>query len=124
MLPELKIGILLQLILFIAITPGCHITKIGRQLATAILLVETLAIREAVLVAIQENMGNVIIETDYQIAIPAITRVMKVSSLITNIIRDIEMLAPIIRNIKFEYFNKYPNKLADKIAAMAYYCTT
>lgn len=66
------------------------------------------------LVVIKEILSNIIIESDSQTVIQVIKNIIKVPSLILNIVKDVKKLAPSIRNIKFEYYNRYADKLVDK----------
>lgn len=67
-------------------------------------------------------MSIVIVESDYQIAIQAITSAVKVSSLIHNIVKDSIVLASAIRNIQFVYCDIYTNKVVELIARNAHHC--
>lgn len=79
-----------------------------------------LAIRKAIMISIEEDLSNVIIECDSQLAIRTITSAIKVSSVISNIVANIGVLVSVIRNIKFLDNNNSGNRLADSIAKKAY----
>lgn len=72
-------------------------------------MAQTLAIREVILVSIQETMPNISIESDSHIVIQGIKDVINTPSLISNILKDIKMLTPSIRNIRFEFCNRNIN---------------
>lgn len=67
----------------------------------ATLLAETITIREVVKESIQAKLSNVIIESDFQVAIRATIDDIKPQSVIWNIVADICILASAIRYIVF-----------------------
>lgn len=77
-----------------------------------ILLTETLAIREAFITTIKGNPSNIIIKSDSQL------------QAISKIAKDIVLLASIVRNAKFDYCNRYVNKVANMIARNTHMCNT
>lgn len=86
------------------------------------LLVETLAIREAVIETIKARQSNVIIESESQIAIKAILQEIEIPYKICNNIQDIYILASVIPNIKCMYCTRVANTLADSLTRKAHDC--
>lgn len=72
------------------------------------------------MVAVQDNRCNIIIESDSQIAIQAITGKVKCPSLISNIVNDIVVVVSPVTNIKFV---KFANRLIARKAFLARHCT-
>lgn len=87
--------------------------KIG---ALPVLVAETLAIRNVLKQAIWEKYSKVIIDSDLLIAIHAMNGKSIPTMQVCNLIEDIIMLAKLIDNIKFVYFRRSVNDLANKIA--------
>lgn len=57
-----------------------------------IMLAESLAVREAMVISMQEKLSNIIIESDSQIVIHAIMGAIKIPSTISSIVKDIRIL--------------------------------
>lgn len=79
-----------------------------------ILLAETMVICITITTVTQQKHSHVIIEIDLQIAIQAILSATKVPIIIANIVADFVVLTLVIRNIKYVYYNKYANMLAER----------
>lgn len=76
---------------------------------------ETMTSSETVLDTIQKRLSDVITEGDSQIDIQVTMGDIKVSSQITDIVKDIRVIDKAVRNMKYVYCNRSVNKSADGI---------
>lgn len=95
--------------------------KLGDQ---HILVAKTLAIWKAVVPIIQKQKSEVVIESDSLNVIQAIRGDVIPPSQIRNLVEHINILAKVVKNIKFVYYSKSANELVDLIAKKVLFCYT
>lgn len=85
------------------------------------ILTEMMAITKSIRMAIQIGSPQVILESDSQIAINAITGRIKTPKLIGNLVRDIKYLATCLSNFQFVFVTETKD-LADRIVKGVHHC--
>lgn len=86
-----------------------------------ILMAEVLTIREAIMMAIQQNFQSIIIESDSQLVINSIHDKICVPKNVINLVKDITMLYFLFKDIRTSYCNRLVNRDIDPMAKMLMY---
>lgn len=97
------------------VSEGCIIKKDGKNIgAIPVLVVETLAIRNALKRTIKNNYSRVIIESDSLLVLAIKGESISLKD-IFNLVEDVIMLAKKSGKINFVYCRRSDNELADRI---------
>lgn len=65
-------------------------------------------------------MEQIVIESDSLVSVKAINGETNLPGLITNIVKDINIMTKVVKDIKFVYYSKQANILADMLAKNAH----
>lgn len=90
---------------------GCILFTNGKSIGHQHILVgEIFTIRETVVAIIQNQLSHVIIESDLLTAIQTIGGESNPPGQIRNLVKDINILVNVVKNIEFVYFSSSSNE--------------